>query len=67
MTPHTPNQSDPPGKIKIAEALKKLLREKDFNSITTADISRTSPACRCIAGRTLAWVVPSRESSFSPT
>ena len=37
-----PNQADPPGKIKIAEALKHLLREKDFNAITTADISRTS-------------------------
>jgi TetR/AcrR family fatty acid metabolism transcriptional regulator len=42
MAPNIPNQSDPPGKIKIAEALKLLLREKDFNSITTADISRTS-------------------------
>lgn len=36
------DRSDPPGKIKIATALKSLLREKDFNSITTADISRTS-------------------------
>ena len=42
MAPNKPNQSDPPGKIKIAEALKSLLREKDFNAITTADISRTS-------------------------
>lgn len=42
MASNIPNQSDPPGKIKIAEALKNLLREKDFNSITTADISRTS-------------------------
>jgi AcrR family transcriptional regulator len=42
MAPDKPNHSDPPGKIKIAEALKLLLREKDFNSITTADISRTS-------------------------
>ena len=42
MAPNTPNQSDPPGKIKIAEALRILLKEKDFNSITTADISRTS-------------------------
>ena len=38
----SPNQSDPPGKIKIAEALRSLLKEKDFNSITTADISRKS-------------------------
>jgi len=42
MAPNTPNQSDPPGKIKIAEALRILLKEKDFNSITTADIARTS-------------------------
>jgi AcrR family transcriptional regulator len=42
MAPHKPNRSDPPGKIKIAEALKTLLREKDFNAITTADIARTS-------------------------
>jgi TetR/AcrR family fatty acid metabolism transcriptional regulator len=42
MTPNKRNHSDPPGKIKIAEALKILLSEKDFNSITTADISRTS-------------------------
>ena len=42
MTLNRQNQSDPPGKIKIADALKTLLREKDFNSITTADIARTS-------------------------
>ena len=42
MTLNRRNQSDPPGKIKIADALKTLLREKDFNSITTADIARTS-------------------------
>ena len=42
MASRTPNHSDPPGKIKIAEALRSLLKEKDFNSITTADISRTS-------------------------
>ena len=42
MAPNMSNQPNPPGKIKIAEALKILLREKDFNSITTADISRTS-------------------------
>ena len=42
MASNKRNNSDPPGKIKIAEALKKLLSEKDFNSITTADISRTS-------------------------
>ena len=42
MASQKPNPSDPPGKIKIAEALKTLLREKDFNAITTADISRIS-------------------------
>ena len=42
MAPNIPTHSDPPGKVKIAEALRTLLREKDFNSITTADISRTS-------------------------
>ena len=42
MAPNKPKPSDPPGKIKIAEALKTLLREKDFNAITTADISRIS-------------------------
>jgi AcrR family transcriptional regulator len=35
-------RSDPPGKIKIADALKTLLKEKDFNSITTAEIAKTS-------------------------
>lgn len=42
MALQKPNQSDPPGKIKIAAALRTLLEEKDFNSITTAEISRTS-------------------------
>lgn len=32
----------PPGKVKIAAALKTLLKEKDFNSIRTVDISRTA-------------------------
>ena len=42
MAPNIPTHSGPPGKVKIAEALKILLREKDFNSITTADIARTA-------------------------
>jgi len=42
MALNIPTHSDPPGKVKIAEALKILLREKDFNSITTADIARTA-------------------------
>lgn len=32
----------PPGKVKIAEALKSLLSEKDFGAITTAGIARTA-------------------------
>jgi AcrR family transcriptional regulator len=42
MPNHLKEQSDPPGKIKIAEALKTLLQEKDFNSITSAEIAVTS-------------------------
>jgi len=42
-TSQYPNHSpDPPGKIKIADALKTLLEEKDFNSITSAEIAATS-------------------------
>ncbi len=32
----------PPGGVKIMEALRQLLQEKDFNSITTAEISRVA-------------------------
>ncbi|HPL63594.1 MAG TPA: TetR/AcrR family transcriptional regulator [Syntrophales bacterium] len=32
----------PPGRVKLAEALKLLLERKEFNAITTAQISRTS-------------------------
>ena len=32
----------PPGKIKLAKALRVLLEEKDFNSITTAEIASTA-------------------------
>ncbi len=32
----------PPGRIKIAEALRGLLEKKDFNAITTAEIARTA-------------------------
>jgi AcrR family transcriptional regulator len=39
---HVEEHSDPPGKIKIADALKTLLQEKDFNSITSAEIAATS-------------------------
>jgi AcrR family transcriptional regulator len=39
---HVKEHSDPPGKIKIADALKTLLEEKDFNSITSAEIASTS-------------------------
>jgi len=39
---HKQDRSTPPGKTKIADALKMLLKEKDFNSITTAEIAKTS-------------------------
>ena len=32
----------PPGRIKIAHALKQLLEQKDFNAITTAEIAKTA-------------------------
>lgn len=34
--------AEPPGRIKLKDALRELLASKDFNSITTAEISRTS-------------------------
>jgi len=34
--------STPPGKIKIAMALEELLEKRDFNSITVAEIAKTS-------------------------
>jgi AcrR family transcriptional regulator len=37
-----PNAEGPPGRIKIANALRELLSEKDFNSITTSEISSRS-------------------------
>lgn len=42
ISPNGDSRSAPPGKIKIAAALMKLLEEKDFNSITTAEIAKTS-------------------------
>lgn len=36
------SKSLPPGRLKIAEALRSLLEKKDFNSITTAEIARTA-------------------------
>jgi AcrR family transcriptional regulator len=35
-------QSHPPGRIKITEALRTLLTQKDFNAVTTAQIARTA-------------------------
>jgi TetR/AcrR family transcriptional regulator, fatty acid metabolism regulator protein len=35
-------KTPPPGKVKIMEALKSLLREKDFGAITTAGIAGTA-------------------------
>jgi len=36
------SRPEPPGQVKIENALRALLEEKDFNSITTAEIARTS-------------------------
>lgn len=36
------NNASPPGRIKIVRALKQLLVQKDFNSITTAEIAKTA-------------------------
>ncbi len=36
--------SSPPAKKKLSKALSRLLREKDFNSITTAEISKSAGA-----------------------
>jgi len=36
------NRPLPPGRIKIAQALRSLLERKDFNAITTAEIARTA-------------------------
>ncbi len=38
----TRRRSHPPGRTKIVEALKKLLEEKEFTAITTAEIARTA-------------------------
>jgi TetR/AcrR family fatty acid metabolism transcriptional regulator len=37
-----PNKPYPPGRIKIAKAMRSLLAHKDFNAITTAEIARES-------------------------
>ncbi|MCB2192582.1 MAG: TetR/AcrR family transcriptional regulator [Deltaproteobacteria bacterium] len=39
-----PKRSNPPAKKRIAAALKILLEEKDFNSITTAEIAKAARA-----------------------
>lgn len=40
--PRRKKPSSPPSRIKLAEALRKLLEKKVFNSITTAEIARTA-------------------------
>jgi TetR/AcrR family transcriptional regulator, fatty acid metabolism regulator protein len=40
--PPSAKPSMPPSRLKITQALKELLRNKDFNSITTAEISRVA-------------------------
>lgn len=42
MTEESKSRPEPAGQIKIEKALRALLEEKDFNSITTAEIARTS-------------------------
>ncbi len=42
MDTHEAPRQVPPGQIKIENALRALLEERDFNSITTAEIARTS-------------------------
>jgi AcrR family transcriptional regulator len=42
LTQSAANVSVPPSRIKITTALKTLLKDKDFNSITTAEISRVA-------------------------
>jgi len=40
LTPGAPVKKFPPGRIKIADALRTLLEQKEFNAITTAEIAR---------------------------
>jgi len=43
-TNNNKNLSSQPSKVKLAKAMNKLLRNKDFNSITTAEIARVAGA-----------------------
>ena len=40
LSPGLPAKKFPPGRVKIANALRSLLEQKEFNAITTAEISR---------------------------
>ena len=40
LAPGSPPKKFPPGRVKIANALRTLLEQKEFNAITTAEISR---------------------------
>jgi TetR/AcrR family fatty acid metabolism transcriptional regulator len=42
MTQQKEIKSHPPGRIKIADALRGLLEKKEFNAITTAEIARSA-------------------------
>ena len=43
VKPQDPKKSSPPpGQIKLVDAMRQLLRDRDFHSITTAEISRTA-------------------------
>ena len=38
----TGKRPHPPGRIKLADALRELLKEKEFDAITTSEIARTA-------------------------
>jgi AcrR family transcriptional regulator len=40
LAPELPAKKFPPGRVKLANALRTLLEQKEFNAITTAEISR---------------------------
>ena len=40
LAPELPAKKFPPGRVKLADALRILLEQKEFNAITTAEISR---------------------------
>ncbi|MCX5834827.1 MAG: TetR/AcrR family transcriptional regulator [Deltaproteobacteria bacterium] len=41
-TPKLKNRSHPPGRVKLADALRELLKDKEFDAITTSEIAGTA-------------------------